>query len=180
MIHTYDPYLQSIPMIHIWGIASVGDTLVLFLNCICSRIPKFVLPHVFWGWDPLCLASAYLPTAVSPVASERLAPCRLQHDQSALRFPFNWVSRLGVSTSDAPLPWAQSSWFTVPYHTITRSFWAVRKTKQAAHFCKLGSISFHTPFHTRSIPVPCLNHAMWNSSPYLNHSDNLCESYFYK
>ena len=70
---------------------------------------------------------------------------------------------------------------TIPYHTIPVLAQARPSKKQTGSFffCKLGSISFHTPFHTRSIPVPCLSHAMWNSSPYLNHSENLRKSQFY-
>ena len=179
MIHTHDPYpfrgcdpyLRSIPMIHTWVTASVGDVLVLFLNCIC-RILKFVLPHVFWGWGPICLASAYLPRICRLTGGQwKTCAMSLAAWPVGPRIPF----QLGLALGRAPLPWAQSSWFTIPYHTIIRSSQAVRETNRQLIFASWS------PFRSihRSIPVPCLNHAMWNSSPHLNDSENLYESYCY-
>ena len=191
MIHThdpypfrgYDPYLRSIPMIYTWVIASVEDVLVLFLNCIC-RIPEFVLPHVFWGWGPICLASAYLPR-ICRLTGGQWKTCAMSLAAWPVGPPIPFQLGLALGRVNVWCSTTVSSvvliHHTIPHHTIPVLAQARPSKKQTgSFFWKLGSISFHTPFHTRSIPVPCLNHAMWNSSPFLNHSDNLCESYFYK
>ena len=163
MIHThdpypfrgYDPYLRSIPMIHTWVTASVGDVLVLFLNCIC-RILKFVLPHVFWGWGPICLASAYLPR-ICRLTGGQWKTCAMSLAAWPVGPPIPFQLGLALGRVNIWCSTTVSSVVlihrTIPYHYSLEP--GCQKNKQAAYFCKLGSISFHTPFHTRSMPEPC-------------------------
>ena len=162
-IHTHDPYPWSIPMIHTWVIASVGDALVLFLNCIC-RIPKFVLPHVFWGWGPICLASAYLPR-ICRLTIGQWKTCAMSLAAWPVGPPIPFQLGLALGRVNVWCSTTVSSvvliHHTIPHHTIPVLAQARPSKKQTGSFflqARVHFVPYTVPYPFHAWAMPCETH----------------------